>query len=119
MGGKFYIVTDGAPQNFWSTLDSAIVAMGFNSIRNKFHLPTWLMMMIGIMLDCIGALLGRKFKVSVFTVLMLTIHRDFSIANAREDLGYEPIVSFEKGWGETLHWMRNNWLVEWKDKFDN
>ncbi len=33
---------------------------------------------------------------------MLTIHRYFNIDKARRDLGYEPLISFDKGWAQVL-----------------
>jgi len=89
-------VTDGPALNFWSTLDSAVTYMGFPSLLTKFHLPLLLLLPLGYLLDFVGWAVGRKFKVSVFTVKMLTIHRDFDISNARRELGYEPVVGFEE-----------------------
>lgn len=43
-----------------------------------------------------------------FTVKMLTIHRWFDISNAKRDLKYEPLFSFEDGWRRTIEWFKNN-----------
>lgn len=107
---KFYIVTDGPPQKFWRVLDAAGQAMGFTSLFRKFHLPVFLLMGVAYILELLGWMLGRRFKVNPFTVKMLTIHRWFNIEAARQDLGYEPIVTFENGWADTMHWFRENWL---------
>ena len=42
--GKFYIVTDGAYQYFWRTINDAVVHMGFSDLETKMHLP-WLLLM--------------------------------------------------------------------------
>mmetsp|Transcript_499 Transcript_499/g.970 ORF Transcript_499/g.970 Transcript_499/m.970 type:complete len:90 (+) Transcript_499:258-527(+) len=84
--------------------------MGFTSLFRKFHLPVFLLMGVAYILELLGWMLGRRFKVNPFTVKMLTIHRWFNIEAARQDLGYEPIVTFENGWADTMHWFRENWL---------
>ena len=111
--GKFYIVTDGPAQNFWKVLDVAITAMGFQSVLSKFHLPVFLLMGLGYLCDIFSRLSGKKLKLSVFNVKMLTIHRNFSIVNATEDLKYSPLVSFEEGWASTIDWYVENWLPTW------
>lgn len=47
---------------------------------------------------------------------MLLIHRWFDISAAEKDLKYEPIVTFEDGFAETLDWLRENWLPTFKAK---
>lgn len=41
---------------------------------------------------------------------MLTMHRWFDTSAAKQDLGYEPIVSFSDGWTDTLEWFNSYWL---------
>lgn len=107
---KFYVITDGPEQYFWTILNKAIVAMGFTDLYSKFHLPIWLLMSIAHACDAIGWMIGKKFKLNPFNVKMLTIHRYFSIENARRDLKYEPLFKFEDSWNETIEWHKANWL---------
>lgn len=123
--GKFYIITDGPGQKFWRVLDEAIVAMGFVSLWSKLHLPTWLMMMVAHLTVFVGniyaSLTGTpkhvvnfRLKLNPFAVKMLVIHRYFDISNAKRDLHYEPIYTFEEGWKQTIGWFRENWLPKYR-----
>uniref|UniRef100_A0A7S2UZ88 3-beta hydroxysteroid dehydrogenase/isomerase domain-containing protein n=1 Tax=Fibrocapsa japonica TaxID=94617 RepID=A0A7S2UZ88_9STRA len=112
--GRFYIVTDGPPQQFWKVIDQAGVAMGFRSLWTKFHLPIMLLMVLAHICDFLGMLLNRKFKLTPFSVKMLTIHRYFDIEAAKKDLKYEPLIEFDKGWLETIDWFKQNWLPKQK-----
>lgn len=128
--GKFYIVTDGGALKFWDVLDQAVVAMGFKSLHKKFHLPAWFMMTIAYITVFIGniwaALTGTpkhvinyKLKLNPFAVKMLIIHRYFDISGAQRDLKYEPIITFEQGWAETIEWFQKNWLPKYLEKNNN
>jgi len=108
--GKFYIVTDGPEQKFWPILNEAIVAMGFTDLFTKYHLPTGFLMVIAYIANIIGFLLKKKLKLNPFNVKMLTIHRYFSIENAKRDLEYEPLLEFEEAWNSTIEWHKVNWL---------
>ena len=115
--GRFYIVTDGDSHpdprgclNFWPAIDEAVVAMGFASIRAKWHLPLWLLWPLAYLCELLGRLAGRTMKLNVFNVYVLTINRWFIIDAAVKDLGYAPVVRFGEGWRETLDWFREHWL---------
>jgi nucleoside-diphosphate-sugar epimerase len=84
--GKFYIITDGPPVNFWKALDQAVIAMNFVSLFRKFHLPTWFMMAIAYLTLFLGNLYGTitgtpkhivnyHLKLNPFAVKMLVINR--------------------------------------------
>jgi nucleoside-diphosphate-sugar epimerase len=107
--GRFYIVTDGAPQDFWRSLDVALVAVGCRSVFAKARLPKWFILPIAYLAVLLGALLRRRFKLNPFAARMLMIHRWFDIEAARTDLGYDPIVPFEQGWADTVEWFRTVW----------
>eukprot|EP00534_Pseudo-nitzschia_fraudulenta_P017687 CAMPEP_0201268498 /NCGR_PEP_ID=MMETSP0853-20130426/29217_1 /ASSEMBLY_ACC=CAM_ASM_000640 /TAXON_ID=183588 /ORGANISM="Pseudo-nitzschia fraudulenta, Strain WWA7" /LENGTH=362 /DNA_ID=CAMNT_0047574165 /DNA_START=12 /DNA_END=1097 /DNA_ORIENTATION=+ len=101
---KFYIITDDEPQFFWKVLNQAIVAMGFVDLKTKIHLPVWLLFTAAYFCKFLTLLTGKTFKLTPFTVRMLIIHRYFNIKNAKRDLQYKPLISFEKGWPETIEW---------------
>ena len=46
---------------------------------------------------------------------MLTMHRWFKIDRAIEDLNYEPIITYEDGWNDTLAWFKEHWLTKYKN----
>ena len=108
--GKFYIITDGPPVPFWTMINQAVIAMGFVDLFTKFHLPTWFLMLLAHIADVIGFLLRVKLKLNPFNVKMLTIHRYFSIENAKRDLKYEPVLEYEVAWKSTIEWFKVNWL---------
>ena len=47
---------------------------------------------------------------------MLIIHRYFDISGAKRDLKYEPIITFEQGWAETIEWFQKNWLPKYLER---
>lgn len=112
--GKFYIVTDKDPQYLWKVLDHAFVVLGYKSLYNKLALPGWFITPIAYLVQFVGSLIGRKFKLNPFAVRMLMIHRWFDITAAEKDLKYKPVISFEDGWRDTLDWFAENWIP----KFD-
>jgi nucleoside-diphosphate-sugar epimerase len=115
--GQFYIVTDGDTHphaegyaNFYDCIHEAALAMGFDDFKQKAALPLWLLWPAAYVSLFITWLTGIRLKLTPFTVLMLTMHRWFSISNAERDLHYKPIVSFKSEWPKTLVWFRENWL---------
>ncbi|EKX32897.1 NAD(P)-dependent steroid dehydrogenase [Guillardia theta CCMP2712] len=118
--GKFYIVTDGRTQPegqhliFWKVLDEAVTGMGFTSLWSKWHLPKWFLFLLAYLSEFVGMILNQKFKLNVFNVLVLTMHRWFDISAAEKDLSYQPIISFRQGWDETIWWFKQNWLPNFK-----
>ncbi|CAB9519903.1 Sterol-4-alpha-carboxylate 3-dehydrogenase, decarboxylating [Seminavis robusta] len=110
---KLYIITDGPYIHFWKFINEAIVAMGFQDLYTKFHLPVWLLYGVAYICNVIGAIIGKKFKLSPFSVCMLTIHRWFSIDNAIRDLKYEPLFKTEEAWPSTIEWFKENWLPKY------
>ena len=114
--GKFYIVTDGPEQPFWGILNIAVVAMGFTDLFQKLHLPVWFLMGLAYICEVVGFIFNKKLKLNVFNVKMLTIHRYFSIENAKNDLKYEPLFTFDEAWPITVEWFKLNWLPGFLEK---
>jgi nucleoside-diphosphate-sugar epimerase len=115
--GKFYIATDGSTHPepdayciFWKELDKAVVGMGFPSLWSKFKLPFPLLYCIALVCDFVGWIVGTTFKLNVFNVFVLTMHRWFDISAIEKDFGYQPIIPFELGWKDTIAWFKANWL---------
>jgi nucleoside-diphosphate-sugar epimerase len=110
----YYVVTDEGPRYFWKVLNQAIVAMGFTDLYSKFHLPLWLLFGVAHFCDFLTLLTGKQFKLKPFTVKMLIIHRYFDISNAKRDLKYVPLISFEDGWAQTIEWFKVHWLPNYQ-----
>jgi len=115
--GKYYVVTDGPKQNFWEVLNQAIVGTGRRSLKTKFSVPYMILMPIAIILQGFTYLFGVSFRLTPFTVKMMTIDRWFDITNAKRDLGYEPIIPFQQGWADTIAWFKEHedwWMAKAK-----
>ena len=115
--GKFYIVTDGATHTheegygyLYEELDKAVVGMGWESVYNKWRIPTWILFPIAYLCLFITYLTGIRIKLTPFVVLMMSMNRYFAWTNAERDLHYKPIVSFREEWPKTIAWFREHWL---------
>jgi len=104
--GRFYIVTDDEPQKLWDILDQAIVRTGGASLTRKFAVPLPVIYAVAYVGQILGWFTGMKFRITPFTVKMLVIDRYFNIEDAKRDLNYKPIKTFEQGWEETLQWFQ-------------
>ena len=113
---KYYVVTDDHPVYFWKIINQAGMEMGFTDLETKFHLPLWLLYSVAAVCSMITMVTGKHFKLKYFTIKMLVIHRYFDITNAKTDLKYKPLISFEDGWKSTIEWFKVNWLPEYKEK---
>uniref|UniRef100_A0A7S3V093 3-beta hydroxysteroid dehydrogenase/isomerase domain-containing protein n=1 Tax=Aplanochytrium stocchinoi TaxID=215587 RepID=A0A7S3V093_9STRA len=119
--GKFYIVTDGATHThkegygyFWKEVDLMCRYVGFDPIWEKIKLPYWFLMIIAYISNVVGWILGTKLRLNPFNVIVLTMHRWFSIEAATKDLDYEPIIDFKTGWKDCGDWF----VTHWKPKFE-
>lgn len=115
--GKFFIVTDGDTHPepaaycvFWKELNKAVVGVGFDSIEAKMHYPFWFLYILAMAAELAGFIMQTTFKLNVFNVFVLTMNRWFRIDAAEQCLDYKPIISFEKGWQDTIEWFKENWL---------
>lgn len=106
IAGEYIVVTDGGKVVFWKALDQAALFLGYPSLLAKMHLPRALLMAVAYVALGIGWVLGRSFKLTPFTVKMLTIDRWFKIDKAEALLGYRPLVSFADAWMGTLEWFK-------------
>ena len=121
--GKFYVCTDGSTHPhkegyalFWPTVAEAARRMGFADLEKKFHLPTTLMFVLAYICSFYTFLTGTKTKLTPFTVKMMVMHRWFDISAAEKDLGFSPIIPFNRGWEDTLVWFEKSWLPGHKQR---
>jgi nucleoside-diphosphate-sugar epimerase len=56
----------------------------------------------------------KKLKLNPFNVRMLTMHRYFSLENAKKDLQFEPVVDQSEAWPSTIEWFKEYWLPKFK-----
>eukprot|EP00931_Biecheleriopsis_adriatica_P079783 TRINITY_DN53133_c0_g1_i1.p1 TRINITY_DN53133_c0_g1~~TRINITY_DN53133_c0_g1_i1.p1 ORF type:complete len:403 (+),score=58.00 TRINITY_DN53133_c0_g1_i1:95-1303(+) len=121
--GQFYICTDAHthphPEGYaelWDEIDRFIIGLGLPPISSKTHLPRTFMFCLAYICNFIGFLMGRKLKLSPFSVKMLVMHRWFSFDHAKKDLGYEPIIPFREGWTDAIDWFKREWLPNFLDR---
>jgi nucleoside-diphosphate-sugar epimerase len=88
--------------------------MGYESVKSRKYLPSWLMFGIAYAGVAVSTLTGMNFRINPFTVKMLTIHRWFNIKNAKNDLNYKPVVTSEEGFRLTMEWFKKN--EEWSNE---
>lgn len=71
------------------------------SLFSRFKVPTALLYSIAY----IGKIFGN-FRLTPFTVTMMTIDRWFDITNAEVDLKYKPVVERDVAWAQTIQWYK-------------
>jgi len=114
--GKFYVVTDPENVLLWDAFDRAVTGNGLPSIKNKRAVPLPVMLAVATATQVSAHLVARvsgrplsvvlrKFKLTPFSVRMLTIDRWFNFSRATRDLKYEPLYTFEEGWAQTTEWF--------------
>eukprot|EP00461_Guttulinopsis_vulgaris_P000097 UN00097 len=100
--GKYYVVTDGGAQFMWAAIDYAVTAAGFTTLLHKFNLNTCFLYPISYLALWAGQIIGKPMKLNPFVVKMVSINRYFNIDNLINDVGYQPIRSFQEAWPETV-----------------
>jgi nucleoside-diphosphate-sugar epimerase len=111
---KFYIITDDEVVDLWSTINEAVVYMGFEDLNSKFHLPIWLLYLIATIANIMGWILNKKFKLNYFSLRIMTMHRYFDISAAKTYLKYTPVRPYSDAWPGTLEWFKENWLADFR-----
>ena len=106
--GKFYLITDGPPQNFWHALDRAVVKTGGTSLQDKLKLPRPLLYAVAYVMTFLGKVFNFNSRISPFNVTMLTIDRYFDISDSVKDLNYKPLKNFDEAWDGTLAWFNKH-----------
>lgn len=109
---------DWEPVKLWPFIDRALMEiLGQESLFKKFKLPGWSFMYpLGRICEVVGYLMGKKLKLTTFSVRMLLINRYFNGDAARDDLKYEPIVKPDEAWKRTLTWFKKEWLPKYGPK---
>ena len=80
-------------------------AWGTNSLYP--YVPAWLMFCIAWASEAIAKITGRAPMVTRRNIASTVWDREFSIAKAQRELGYEPCVTFAEGINETVKWFKN------------
>lgn len=105
--GRAYFIGDFAPSNFFVFLEPYLQAVGIGPAR--FALPHGLAWAVGCVMEGVYRVFGRFIRVDpVLTrYTVAAVCRDFWFVHdaATRDFGYEPIVSAEEAFAQTLEWL--------------
>lgn len=106
-GGRPYFISQGTPVNLWRWINELFVEMAVPPVYSSISTAT--AYRLGGVLELIHAVcrLDREPRMTRFLAEQLAKSHYFSIANARQDLGYEPIISMEQGLQKTVQWLKS------------
>ncbi len=104
--GKAYFISQGTPVNLWNWINELFVTMAVPVVQSP--LPETFAYILGGLLEILYAAgrIKNEPRMTRFLAEQLSKSHYFSIANAQNDLGYEPIVSTEEGLRRTVQWLK-------------
>jgi 2-alkyl-3-oxoalkanoate reductase len=105
-GGKAYFISQGVPVNLWNWINELFAEMAIPAIQSSLSAPaTYVLGGVLELLYTVGHV-KKEPRMTRFVAEQLAKSHYFSIANARKDLGYEPIISLEEGMRRTVQWLK-------------
>jgi nucleoside-diphosphate-sugar epimerase len=91
--GKPYFISQGTPVNLWNWINALFAEMAISPVQSSLS-ETFAYRLGGVLELLYTAIRAKKEpRMTRFLAEQLAKSHYFSIANARKDLGYEPIVS--------------------------
>jgi nucleoside-diphosphate-sugar epimerase len=105
-GGKPYFISQGDPVNLWDWINELFVAMDIDKVQASLSFPV--AYRLGGVLEAIYKIIRMKKepKMTRFLAEQLAKSHYFSIENAQNDLGYEPVISTTEGLQRTVQWLK-------------
>ncbi len=106
--GKAYFISQGEPVNLWEWINEIFVAMNVAPVESSISFP--LAYRLGGAMEALYTLARsqKEPRMTRFLAEQLAKSHYFSIANARRDLGYEPVVSTAEGLRRTVKWLKES-----------
>jgi nucleoside-diphosphate-sugar epimerase len=95
--GSAYFITQGEPVNCWDWINEILALAGIEPIRESISMKAaW---RIGALMESAYGLFRIQSEpcMTRFLAAQLATSHYFDITRAREDFGYEPVVSTEEG----------------------
>ncbi len=104
--GKPYFISQGEPVKLWDWINELFVAMDIDKVQAALSFP--LAYRLGGILEALYKITGieKEPKMTRFLAEQLAKSHYFSIKNAQNDLGYEPVVSKTEGLKRTVQWLK-------------
>ncbi len=106
VSGQAYFITDHEPSNFYDFFSPYLAALGYPIPGSR--IPTALAYGLALILETL-ARLGLGAQPPLLTrYIVLSTCRDFYFTGtkARRDFGYQPVVSPQQAFDETLAWLK-------------
>lgn len=95
--GKAYFITDGDPVSVWGWLNRVFTELGEGKIKGR--VPKWLAMPLSGVAEAVwrGFNLDGEPPITRFAVSQISTSHWFDLSAAKQDFGYQPLVTGEEG----------------------
>ncbi len=103
VAGKAYFVSDGEPIVLWEWIDRLLNRIGLPNVSRKISYEK--AMKLGAILEGVYGFLRIKKEppMTRFLASQLATSHYFNISRAKNDFGYQPLVSHEEGMNRLIH----------------
>lgn len=114
--GQGYLVHDGLSVTLQRFCEEIANALDVPPI--KTHIPYWAAMGAAVLMEKIWKLLDKKQRplLTTYTVKNLGSRFNFSIKKARDELNWEPEITYAEGMARTLAWLKTLEIKDLKQK---
>lgn len=104
--GKAYFIGQERPVELWPWINEIFQKLDIEEVKSKVSLPV--AYAAGGILELVFGLLNVKGepRMTRFLAEQLAKSHYFSHSNARQDLGYHPIISIEEGMDRLMFWLK-------------
>jgi len=103
--GRTYTITNGEHVALWPLIIRVLACLGLRTELRR--IPVYGALALGRALELYARLSGGEPSLTRYTVSILAREQTYDISAARQDLGYEPVVSIEQGIETTLIALSN------------
>ncbi|MBU0728514.1 MAG: NAD-dependent epimerase/dehydratase family protein [Proteobacteria bacterium] len=113
--GRAYFISQGNPLNLWEWINSLFKRVGILEVEEKVSFKK--AYLGGMILEGVYKtfpFLGEPLMTRFLAEQLAKSHW-FSIDNAKNDLGYEPTVSTEKGMDRLVQWIEESGILTQED----
>jgi len=108
--GQAYNITDGAPVNFWETLNGALSQLGHEPIQKKVNKK--IAMFAASMIENIHKIFfpTKEPAITKYGIAILSDNFTLDISKAKKLLHYKPVMSSQEGINEFIEWYKKTKL---------
>jgi 2-alkyl-3-oxoalkanoate reductase len=106
--GKAYFISQGEPVSLWPWINNLLQQLEVPTIQR--HISYKAAYRIGAVAEGVWSLLRLKGEPPMTRFVATELAKDhfFSIKAARQDLGYQPVISIDEGVKKTIRWLQGN-----------